>query len=48
MQTAPPRLAPVCVTSTAATSQNVFLISAELSLSIFYVWLTVHHTRVLS
>ena len=33
MQTAPPKVAPVCVTSTAVTnSQNVLLISAELSL----------------
>ena len=32
-QTTPPKVAPVCVTSTAVTiSQNVLLISAELSL----------------
>ena len=34
MQTAPPKVAPVCVTSTAVTNpQNVLLTSAELSLS---------------
>ena len=34
MPNAPPKIAPVCVTSTAVTkAQNVLLISAELSLS---------------